>query len=479
MLKSLRNRLILSHILPLFIIIPIMGIVLIYVLENQFLLPNLTRTVTGEAALLAEITREQIEIWNEPQIAQHLLDRIGSNLRTRVMFLTPDGRLLASNDPSDLDLLNQVIPVPGFSEAVNGKTSTRTDYYSRSLHAEVIDVLAPVVNSQDQLVGVIRMTYLYATVAEEFIQLQYLIGAILIIGLLIGAALGSLLALNLSGPIHQVTQAVFDLASGKQTEKLEEQGPDDIKMLIHAINVFLDRLHNLEQSRRQLLANLVHEIGRPLGALRSAIQALIQGASRDPKLQAELLEGMDGEAARLQNLLEDLAHLHDQVLGTLELNRQPIKLDEWIPAVLRTWQAAAGKKHIHWELDLSQNMPEIQADPNRLAQAIGNLVSNAIKFTPTNGKIKISTGISGGEVWIQVSDSGPGIPIEELEKIFKPFYRGNQGRRFPQGMGLGLTIAHDLVAAHNGHLEVESTRGLGSKFTIWLPIELPSLVSVK
>jgi two-component system sensor histidine kinase BaeS len=479
MLKSLRNRFILSHILPLFIIIPIMGIVLIYVLEAQYLLPNLTKTVTGEATLLAEITREQIDIWNEPQVAQSLLDRIGPNLRTRVMFLTPDGRLLASSDSADLDLLNQVISVPGFSEAVNRKTSTRTDYYSRSLHAEVIDVLAPVVNSQGQLVGIIRMTYLYATVADEFIQLQYLIGAILIVGLLIGAALGSLLALSMSGPIQKVTQAVFDLASGKQSGKLEEHGPDDIKMLIHAINVFQDRLHNLEQSRRQLLANLVHEIGRPLGALRSAIQALMQGAGRDPKLQEELLEGMDGEAARLQNLMEDLAHLHEQVLGTLELNRQPIRLGEWIPIVLRTWQASTRKKRIHWSIEIPPDLPEVQVDPNRLAQAIGNLVSNAIKFTPPNGKIKISAGSTDREIWIEVSDSGPGIPKEELEKIFTPFYRGYQGRRFPQGMGLGLTIAHDLIVAHTGHLDVESTRGLGSKFTIWLPLELPSPVSQK
>jgi signal transduction histidine kinase len=101
---------------------------------------------------------------------------------------------------------------------------------------------------------------------------------------------------------------------------------------------------------------------------------------------------------------------------------------------------------------------------------IGNLVSNAIKFTTGGGTITIEMGEDGQHVWIRVSDTGPGIPPDAQEKMFEPFVRGGQGRRFPQGMGLGLSIARELVEAHGGRLELESEAGLGSRFTVWLPL---------
>ena len=115
-------------------------------------------------------------------------------------------------------------------------------------------------------------------------------------------------------------------------------------------------------------------------------------------------------------------------------------------------------------------MPTLVADPDRLGQAIGNLVSNAIKYTPEPGTVTVSAGGEQEMVWIRVSDSGRGISPEEQAQIFTPLYRGPTGVRFPQGMGLGLSIAHDLVVAHGGRIEVESEPGRGSHFTIWLPL---------
>ena len=214
---------------------------------------------------------------------------------------------------------------------------------------------------------------------------------------------------------------------------------------------------------------MVHELGRPLGALRSAIQALAGGAGQDPQLLADLTAGMDDEAARLQNLLDDLAHLHEQVLGTLELDYKPLLMSEWLPKVIRPWQEAARDKHLSWNTDITANLPEISADPMRLASAVENLVSNAIKYTQPGGSVVVKAGVDGEELWITVQDTGSGIAPDEQEKVFEPFYRGNQGRRFKQGMGLGLSIAHDLVEAHGGWISLESQPGNGSRFTIHLP----------
>jgi two-component system sensor histidine kinase BaeS len=470
MLKSLRNRLILSHVLPVLIIIPVMGIALIYVLETQFLLPTLTRSVTGESILIAEIVREQIEIWDNPQIAEALLDNIGPNLRAQVMLISPDGTLLASTNPNDQANLNKPIQAPGLEQALSGKIATHSNYYSRSQHSDVIDVLVPVISSQGQTLGVVRETYRYESVTEEILRLRNLIGGILVLGLFLGALFGFFLAISISTPLRRVTQSVFDLARGEKTDILQEVGPEEVRTLLIAFNLLNERLHSLENARRRLLANLVHELGRPLGALRSAIQALLHGASDDTALRAELLRGMDDETDRLQHLLEDLSHLHDQVLGTLELDRQEIAISNWLIDILGPWREAAKEKHVHWKTEIPPNLSKLYADPIRLGQAVGNLISNAIKFTPTNGTITISAGQKEEEVWIRVSDTGPGIPDAEKEKIFTPFYRGGRGRRFPQGMGLGLGIANNLVEAHGGRLEIESTPGLGSHFTIRLPL---------
>jgi two-component system sensor histidine kinase BaeS len=168
-------------------------------------------------------------------------------------------------------------------------------------------------------------------------------------------------------------------------------------------------------------------------------------------------------------LLDDLTHLYDQTLGSLELNRQPVALHSWLSQVAAPWRETAQEKGVQWQTDFPPNLPTVEIDPDRLAQALGNIVSNAIKFTPRRGSVEIHAGIEKDSIWIRVRDSGPGIPPEEQERVFTPFYRGSVGSRFPQGMGLGLSIARDLVNAHGGSIELDSALGAGSTFTIWLP----------
>src|SRR4026208_1034585 len=247
------------------------------------------------------------------------------------------------------------------------------------------------------------------------------LGVTLLIAVLAGLGLGSYLALGINRPIQRVTRSIQALAQGDWQAHVEEQGPDEMRVLAREVNVLVDKLHSLEQARRQLLANLVHELGRPLGAIRSAIVALLHGANKDSQLSNDLLTGLDEETIRLQHLLEDLAGLHDQVLGKLELNRAPIQLGEWLVSTLSPWEAAARQKGLVWEVAVLPDLQIVRIDPDRMRQAIGNLVSNAIKFTPAGGKISIDVRVESGQLCIQVADTGPGIPLNEQEKIFQPF----------------------------------------------------------
>jgi signal transduction histidine kinase len=469
MLRTLRSRFVLSHVLPLTIIIPVMGIALIYVLETQVLLDVLSQELEGQAMLSAKIAAGRPEIWREPEQAQAFVTEVGADVGTRVMLLDAQGKLLASTEPTDAERLGQIIELDGWASTLSGDKSVRT-VYSRQMQQEIVDVLVPVMDQGMQIAGVVRLSHQLTNVYEQFLRQRYLIGGILLLGLLLGSVVGWVLALNLERPLRDVTKAANQLASGEQLAPLPERGPKEIQNLLHSMNILVQRLLSLEQARRHLLSNLVHELGRPLGAFRSATQALQGRSGEDAALRQELLAGMDAEIDHLGRLLDDLAGLHDQVLGTLELNRQPTALSEWLARTVPPWRESAQAKDLTWKASIPPDLPTIDLDPDRLAQVLGNLLSNAIKYTPSGGTVSLVAGVEHKEAWIRISDTGPGISAEEQARIFAPFYRSQPGRRFPQGMGLGLNIAYILVAAHGGKLELDSVPGQGSHFTVRLPL---------
>ena len=469
MLNTLRGRFILSHILPLLIVIPLMGIATIYLIEQQILVPSLLSELKQNALMLSRIAARDQEIWEDPSYAEQLLAQGSFRTDGSLMLLDSNGILIASSDPADADRLGTLIEHPGLTIAQQGQVATQLRF-SQALNDDVADALAPVVSPGGEVLGFVRLSFRYDSFIDQLYLLRYLLTGILLAALLLGAALGIALAINVGAPVQQVTHAVNALANGERSEALPEMGAEETRRLSRAVNVLVTRLRSLEAARKRLLANLVHEIGRPLGALRMGIEALSHGANRDPKFYDELLMGMDQETARLQRLLEDLSHLYEQALGVLELDRESLDLVSWLPETLIPWEQAAKEKRLHWELKLPESLSVIQADPLRLGQVVGNLVSNAIKFTPGGGSVMIEAGEEDQHIWIQIEDTGPGIPPTEQELMFEPFVRGGQGRRFPQGMGLGLSIARELVEAHGGRLGLESEAGLGSKFTVWLPL---------
>lgn len=466
MIRSLRNRLILSHILPALIIIPLMGAAMVYVLETRLLLPMIYRNLAKEATLIAEITRNEPVFWQDARIAQALADSVDPYLSGRLSLVTLDGHILASSETTNGVPGTQVVELPD----LNGLSQGEVVEFQRGALAEVF---TPVIDPNGNPIGTVRMTTRIVSISDQVYELRYLLGAVLLFGVLAGIGLGSYLALGINRPIQRVTQSIQNLADGHWHAHLEEQGPEEMRTLAKAVNALVDQLNSLEQARRQLLANLVHELGRPLGAVRSAIQAMMKGADKEPQLAQDLLTGMESETARLQRLLEDLAELHEQVLGKLELNRSQIQFNDWLAGILSPWEAAAREKGLAWSVQLPSELPVIQMDSDRMAQAIGNLLSNAIKFTPAGGKVSIAAQMDSGQLIVQVEDTGPGIPMDEQSKIFQPFYRGTHGRRIVQGMGLGLSIARDIVIAHGGEIDLESKPQTGSRFTVRMSVDGP------
>ncbi|MBL7163026.1 MAG: HAMP domain-containing histidine kinase [Anaerolineales bacterium] len=465
-MRSLRTRLLISHSLPLIIIIFLTGFALDYVVETQILLPNFADELTNEAKLLAELTASQADLWEESQNAQVYLTRLEPILEAYVSLFDSQGKFLGSTDPRILDSANP--PNIKLEQVLSEDTTIQTTY-SGHLEAHVVDVFVPVIGDAETIMGVIQMTYRLENVSGQFLALRRVIIGVLTVGVFLGAGIALLLAVNLSRALRQVTVSIQQLATGKEVASPAEQGPEEIRDLIRTVNTLVTRLQTMETTRRKLLANLVHEFGRPLGALLPAVQALEAGAVENENLRQDLLAGMEDEINILRRLLDDLTGLYDQFVGSFVLEFQSVNLTKWLPNLFQTQREAAHAKGLHWQSNISDDLPVMEVDPDRLAQAIGNLVNNAIKFTPHGGTVSVGAGIQANEVWIRVQDTGPGIPVEDQGFVFTPFFRGRTETRFPQGMGLGLSIARDLVTAHQGRLEFESIPGEGSCFKIWLP----------
>jgi signal transduction histidine kinase len=466
-MRSLRARFILSHVLPILLIVPFVGTLLVYLLETQILLTDLTTRLTEEAALIAETISANPNLVRDETTAGEYVARLDFVLEGEVILLQSDGSLLASSAGESGFQPDKVFQLDGLEKALAGEQSVTVTH---GWFQQKGEVLIPIKGLNEKLIGIVGIAHAVEGVASRFERLRWLVLVILGIELLLGFLIGLLLALRLERPIERAANAVIEIAAGDYIEPIPESGPKDIQRLSASINSLSERLRILEESRRNLLANIVHELGRPLGAILAAIHVLRQKAGEEPEIRDELLAGIENEIQRMQPLLDDLAQLHGQVLGNLQLDQKPVALNDWLPPLLLPWRAAAREKDLEWTATLSPNLPTVSLDADRMAQVVGNLLSNAIKYTPEGGSVSVTVSADQMEVRIRVSDTGPGINPEERERIFEPFFRSQQQHRFPQGLGLGLTIARDIVEAHGGHLELNSSPGEGSQFTIYLPL---------
>jgi two-component system sensor histidine kinase BaeS len=460
---KLRTRFILSHILPVLLIVPLIGAALVYLLETQVLLQDLSKNLNQQAAVIATVAHGRPDIWTDADEAAAFLGLVNQQVTSNISLLAANGDLLAATDPAQAEILAAAL---NLAEMESGRQDVILKYQVGEQSAAIF---FPIINVNNELVGIVQVSDKLDSLANNFTRLgQYLL-LVLAVALVLGVVVGLILAIRLEKPIVSVTTAVSEIAAGQRTEPIPETGPKETRELARSVNHLAEQLRQLEDTRRRFLANIVHELGRPLGALKAAVNALRTGAVDNPELREEFLEGMDQTIVRMEPLLDDLSRLHGQILGNLVLDVEPTALSEWLPPMVLPWRASAQEKGLFWQADIPDNLPTLDIDPTRMAQVVGNLLSNAIKFTPTEGTITITAAANTTDVWISIQDTGPGISPEEQDKIFEAFYRSSEHRRFPQGLGLGLTIAQEIVLAHNGRLELESSPGQGSQFTIFLP----------
>ena len=302
------------------------------------------------------------------------------------------------------------------------------------------------------------------------------------------AAPGMLLGFGLTRwrtrPAGQVAQAALALASrrgfGPSAQDTfpaplpEPRGStDEIRSLVKAFNSLGDQLRVHEQARREFASDVSHELHSLASAMQTAAEALERGAiEANPALGQRLVLGLVGHTRRLVRLSDDLLELGRWEGGRLRIDVQEIDLAELVRGTIDEWTPEARRRGISLQARLPVGPLLLNGDPIRLAQALGNLVENALKYAGTDGWVRIDVGPElFGSYELAVTDSGPGIPLDVLPHVFERYFRV-EGRTSggPGGMGLGLAIARAIVLAHGGELTAESPRGGGARFVLRFPV---------
>ena len=284
--------------------------------------------------------------------------------------------------------------------------------------------------------------------------------------LLLTIAVTVLASMRLTRPLRALTGAAQRMTVGESRAHLPVRGTDEIARLTGAFNEMSAALARNEELRKRTTNDIAHELRTPLSNIRGWLEATQDGLSQpDPALIASLLE----EAMLLQHIVDDLQDLAMAEAGRLQLHPEPVAVAELLAQVQQAQRPAAAAAGVTLTADAPGGLM-LTADPLRVRQALTNLVSNAIRYTPAGGAVTISGRAEAGDVVLAVADTGAGIRAEDLPHVFERFWRAEKSRpRDGGGSGLGLAITRRLALAHHGSVSAVSTPGLGSTFTLSLP----------
>ncbi|MFQ5594554.1 MAG: sensor histidine kinase [Anaerolineae bacterium] len=285
----------------------------------------------------------------------------------------------------------------------------------------------------------------------------------------IALLLGILLARTLTQPLRDLTSATGAMAKGEIEQEVPVRSSDELGELAASFNRMSADLARANQLRRQMTADIAHDLRSPLTVIAGYVESLRDGVL---KPTAERFDTIYSEVEHLQRLVEDLRTLSLADAGELTLNRQPTSPRSLLERQVLAHQHQARQQNVTLQVKADPALPEINVDPERMAQVLGNLVSNALRYTPAGGQIVLSAEGTADTVLLSVQDSGAGIAPEDLPRVFDRFYRGDAARQQQDGeSGLGLAIAKAMVEAHGGTLSVASELGRGTTFIIALPVD--------
>lgn len=451
---TIRTRLTIIYSIVLAVVILFLSISLFGLLNwawHEQLRENMRAVAQRVSALLNEFADPDSQSAVRKQLAQM------SYLSFAVQVWHPDGRLLFTTE-------NVAYDQPFDAQSLNSRDEVTRDvhFQAESLHALVLTT--PIYGADGVRIATAQILSPLTTldaVSGRLLRLMVVIGLVaLVLAFMVGLAIAG----QVLQPIEMINQTAKQItAANDLSKRVPYKGPpDELGQLTLTFNTTLDRLERLFMTQRRFIADVSHELRTPLTVLQGNLDLL-----KRQGMEAISLEAMESELKRMTRLVGDLLLLAQADSGRLPLQESAVDLDTLIVDVYHQTKVLSQTVRVRL---LPPEPVRVKGDPDRLKQVLLNLVTNALKYTPDGGEVVLSLTVEGGYAFLRVSDTGIGIPKDDLPYIFERFYRVDKARaRQVGGAGLGLSIAKWIVEAHHGRIWVESEVGKGSTFTVQLP----------
>ena len=455
MFTSLRARLWLSYALVITIALTIAAVVLLlFLIRNPLLTRQTQQQLRTVQSLIAASPRSTID---DPDA----LARIAQENRVRVVVFDAARRVDLDSSPDDA-------PLPFPRRNILGR-NTRTAVDSNGgiwlySSTRLTDGRMLVVAAPRPRVPVLSLF------ADEFLIPILEGGAI---ALLLSLILAFALSRWVADPLQQVVAAARNYPQGSEAMKpVEPRGPREIQILTRAFNSMIGRVNSAQRSQRDFVANVSHELKTPLTSIQGFAQAMLDEAADTPEARRQAAQIIYDEAGRMHRMALDLLDLARLEAGTADLVISAVDVGALLRGVVEKFTPQAGTAGVELQVGVPENLPALNADGDRLAQVFNNLVDNALKFTPPNGRVTLSASSVGEEMILSIADTGRGVPDEALPHLFDRFYQADPSRPGGErhGAGLGLAIVQEIVHAHGGRIYLRSQAGRGTTFVIHLPL---------
>jgi signal transduction histidine kinase len=465
--QRLNMRLVMAVAVVALVGLSVSGLAINQILPGYFREQTLERMQTSTAStgiLLQQYVADAPRNWavaaeiRDVQIVPRVARDAARFFNATVAIVNPEGREVAREEPPDAEEL----------EAQGLRRDTEVGQFVANVLVELdlgLAVRYEVILSEP-----------YSTRAETLTQIQSAIVGAGLLALGVSLFTGIIAARRITRPIARLRRVAGRVAQGQLDERAVPSGVLEVDELGQQFNVMADRLAGtlrmLEADRdrlREFVADVSHELRTPIAALRMYTE-LLREADVDEATRAEFLERSTQQIGRLEWLSTNLLDLSRIDAGIFPLDMREGDLRDPVQATVQALSEVAVARGVSLDSEVPGEPVELRFDRERIIQLLTNLVGNALKFTPRGGSVSVTVGETAEQVTIEVGDTGPGIPAEELPHVFERFYRGtNTGEARASGSGLGLAIVRSIVEMHGGEIEVASVIGEGTEFRITLP----------
>ncbi|GAV23655.1 sensor histidine kinase [Carboxydothermus pertinax] len=414
----------------------------------------------------------------------HQMEIMGSYLNANISLVDPQGRILICSGREGIPRSScqmwaaDMIPQELVKNLLAGKkVAVRVE--SKLLKQDVLFTGVPVV-FQGRVLFAILLQAPVREISGNFFELIKINILSTIIGVILATILAFWLSISITKPLIQIKTAAQKIANKDFSHRISYQGKDELGDIAQTINQmaaqlekYIDAYQKREQNRREFLANVSHELRTPLTIIQGYTEALLDGMADDAKISEEYLKNILIEAERLKTMANELLDLASIEEGREKLKLENIDLAEFAEECINTFKNQFSEKGINLELEIRVREGKVIGDRNKLFRVIENLLSNALKYTPSGGKVKLAVLEREKDFQIITSDTGPGIPEKDLGKIFERFYKVDKARS-SKGFGLGLAITKSIVEAHGGKIYAQNNPEGGANFMVILPKLPPS-----